>query len=177
MLEELERRLCPAAVGFGHGANGLDGGRQEIRGEGEGRAAPLEFLAVLFTMRDRGAHIGFEHAGDVRRRAQEALHHVLGDALANGGVRKPGDLKPKAPRSCSCCARCVAQDISDGDSPASTRALDLRGLEPALTQEPAYRGAELVSGTARLCDDVGPGAQDGLGRVCHLCGTRPIRLR
>ena len=76
----------PAAVGFGHGANGLDGGREEVRREVSGAPRRSNSLRCLFAMREHGAQIGFEHPGDVRRRVQQALHHVLGDAFADGGV-------------------------------------------------------------------------------------------
>ena len=60
----------------------------------------------------------------------------------------------------------LAQDISNGDTPAWPEPWIAEASRPRSLKSRRTAGLSSSSGTALLCDGVGPGSQDGLGRAC-----------
>ena len=188
-IVDLERHVGPAAVRFRHGADRGHGGLHEVGAERQGRPAARELLAPERAIGEHRAQVRLEHRRHVGRGVQQALHHVIGDALANRGVRhavagadpfgrRPG-LRVRGERWCGprgagippairCAARGRPQHVLDGDAAPRPGAANRRRIEPALTEQAAHRRSQ----PALRCPRAGRAAHgDGTGaRRSHSGG-------
>jgi len=134
--------VCPARIRLRHGADCVHAGQDEIRGQRQRLATPLEFGLAPRAVGEHRRHVRLEHRRDVGSGVQETFHHVRCDTAAHRRVwNTPQPLLRRRFGGCrrgdrSLRLRC--EHVFDRDAPARAAAGDVFGAQSAFREQPAH---------------------------------------